>query len=230
MVFFHAFITIGYLFDVELFQTLYKFFLPIQPCIAGTFILISGMSSRFSKSNVKRGLILLGVSLGITLVLYIVMPDEIILFGILHFLSIAILLFAFIKPLLDKIPIIVGILISLILFLLTYNIPADNPFFGIKNIFEIAIPPALTTNKWLFPLGFSYITTSDYFPIFPWLFLFLAGTFLGIWAKAGKYPQWMNKSHVPFLSWLGKHSLIIYIAHQPIIYGVTWLIFKIIGK
>ena len=35
---------------------------------------------------------------------------------------------------------------------------------------------------------------------------------------------------IPVFPWLGRHSLVIYIAHQPVLYGAVWLAAKILGK
>ena len=79
-------------------------------------------------------------------------------------------------------------------------------------------------NPWLYPLGLGEFEGADYFPLLPWLFCFLAGSFAGVWAKAGKFPGWMYKSRARWLSWLGKHTLVIYVVHQPVIFGLCWLV------
>ena len=35
---------------------------------------------------------------------------------------------------------------------------------------------------------------------------------------------------VPFLSWLGRHALVIYVVHQPVIYGISWLVTMILSS
>ncbi len=93
--------------------------------------------------------------------------------------------------------------------------------------------------------------SSDYFPLIPWFFLFLCGYFIGVlWKQraagvkqspgtmqsaGARQPVGVKQSAagatagkslpVRFLSFLGRHSLLIYMLHQPVIYGVVWLLF-----
>ena len=167
--------------------------------------------------------------MGISLFLYLFMRDEMIWFGILHFLAVSILLFAALRPLLSKVPPLAGIAVCAVLFLLTYHMSHElGSWFGIKGLFTLPLPESLVDIPWLYPLGIGRGTGADYFPLLPWFFCFLAGSFVGVWAKAGRFPGWMYKSRAPWLSWIGKHTLIIYVVHQPVIYvvcgGVMWLI------
>ena len=229
MVFFHGFYMLGWIYDVAFGRTLFQFFRPVQPLFAGLFIFICGISCYLSHSNARRGLILAGISVGISLFLYLFMRDEMIWFGILHFLAVSILLFAALRPLLSKVPPLAGIAVCAVLFLLTYHMSHElGSWFGIKGLFTLPLPESLVDIPWLYPLGIGRGTGADYFPLLPWFFCFLAGSFVGVWAKAGRFPGWMYKSRAPWLSWIGKHTLIIYVVHQPVIYvvcgGVMWLI------
>ena len=228
MVIFHAFYTSGWLLDWPLGQELFLFFSPVEPFFAGIFIFICGISCRLSHSNVRRGGLLLLVAVGISVFLWLFMREEMIWFGILHFLAVAILLFALARPLLDRIPPLAGILACAVLYLLTRWVPAyQGGVFGIPGLFSFPVPAALQDCWWLYPLGLSDFSSSDYFPILPWIFCFLAGSFAGVWAKAGRFPAWMYIRRVPFLSWLGKHTLLIYVLHQPVIYGLFLGIYTI---
>ena len=68
------------------------------------------------------------------------------------------------------------------------------------------------------PVDWFYST--DYFALLPWLFLFWAGYYLhnGVWAA----DAWnrLRRSVCPALGWMGRHSLLLYLLHQPVIYGV----------
>lgn len=229
MVFFHGFYMLGWVYNVAFGRTFFIFFRPVQPFFAGLFIFICGISCYLSHSNVRRGLILAGISVGISLFLYLFMRDQMIWFGILHFLAASILLFAALRPFLSKIPPLVGIAVCAVLFLLTWHMPEEaGSWFGIKGVFALHLPESLVRTPWLYPLGIGTLPSADYFPILPWFFCFLSGSFVGVWAKAGKFPQWMYKSRAPWLSWIGKHTLVIYVVHQPVIFvlcaGVMWLI------
>ena len=56
--------------------------------------------------------------------------------------------------------------------------------------------------------------SSDYFPIFPWFFLYLTGLFAGRMILSR--PPAILERRVPGLSWVGRHSLLIYLLHQPV--------------
>ena len=230
MIFYHAFFSMAFLFSSNSGLKLLSFFMPLEPYFAGIFILISGISSQLSHSNLKRGLILFLVANLITLITSIFLPDIKILFGILHMLSINIILFGISKPFFDLIPTIPGLLLSAIFYIFTMNI--GKGYLGLSNILTISIPNTLYKTEYLFPIGIisSNFFSSDYFPLFPWIFLFLFGTFLGRYAKRGLFPSFMYKRRCRFLSFLGTHSLIIYIVHQPIIYIIFWVFGLIFQK
>ncbi|MDD2361873.1 MAG: heparan-alpha-glucosaminide N-acetyltransferase [Oscillospiraceae bacterium] len=228
MVAYHAFYTAGYLFDMEWGKILFQFFMPVEPFFAGMFIFISGISCRLSHSNLKRGLLLLAVAVMITVLLGVFMPDEIIAFGILHFLAVSILIFTLIRPVLDRIHPALGLLICGILLLITWWVPEhQGGLIGIKGLLTWQIPES-AKHPWLYPLGLGTMKSSDYFPLLPWIFCFLGGSFFGVWAAKRQLPDWMNKQRIPLLSKAGRYSLLIYILHQPVIYTVCYIIMRII--
>ena len=230
MVIFHAFYVIGWLYDIEWGRDLFLFFKPVEPFFAGLFIFICGISCRLSHSNVRRGLQLVGAAALISVTMYLVMPQEMIWFGILHFMAVAILLFAALRPLLDKVPPLAGIAACTVLFVLTWGIPQfHGGVFGIKGILDTPVPASLVAKPWLDPLGLGDGTGSDYFPLLPWIFCFLCGSFIGVWAKEKRFPKWMYKSRAPWLSWIGKHTLIIYVVHQPVAYALCWVAVRFAG-
>ena len=97
--------------------------------------------------------------------------------------------------------------------------PAElGSWFGIPGVFSLSLPENLVDISWLYPLGIGRGVGADYFPLLPWFFCFLAGSFVGVWAEAGRFPGWMYKSRLPWLPWIGKHTLVIYVAHQPVLF------------
>ena len=95
-----------------------------QLSICGAFILVSGACCAYSRNNLKRGLKLLGLGMFFTLVTVLVLPQQRILFGLLHFLGTAVLLSIPLKPLLERIPPWAGLAGGLLLFWLTYSLPS----------------------------------------------------------------------------------------------------------
>lgn len=195
------------------------------PLLGGTFVLLSGMSTRFSRSPVKRGLQVFCWGLVMTAATAIAMPDLIILFGILHLMGLCMIFSGLLRPLLDKIPRKWGVVLFALLYILTIDLP-NGGWLGLKGLFAVQIT---TTNPYLFPFGLLVpgFYSSDYYPLIPWFFLFLVGSYLGTWVKEGKAPQWLYPSRLPWLEWVGRHTLWIYVLHQPILIGLFWLFFQL---
>ena len=195
-----------------------------QQSICWTFILLSGFCFFLGKRHVKNGLMVFGAGALVTLVTLLVMPQNRVVFGVLTCIGSCILLVSATEKILRKIPPIAGICGSFFLFLITKNINAGYVRFG--EMLSFSVPKNwyanYITTYFGFPFGQFYST--DYFSLFPWLFLFLTGVFLwGIFEK----KQWWNLSllqiKIPFLNFLGRHSLLIYLLHQPIIYALQEL-------
>jgi uncharacterized membrane protein len=238
MVIFHALYDIKYIFliNFSIFGIdIFNIFEPLEPVFAGIFILLSGISSRLSHSNLKRGLQLAVVAIlltvGTMIYSYATNDDQSIYFGILHFLSAAIIIFALLKTLLDKIPAYVSLPLWSVLFFVTYNIWQAN-FVGISGLFEFHIPEYIRNTGLLFPIGIYSETfkSADNFPLLPWIFIFLIGTVLGVYVKQRRLPEKFYTTKMPFFAFAGRYTLLIYIIHQPIVYGIIFLIFNIILK
>ena len=75
-------------------------------------------------------------------------------------------------------------------------------------------------------LGFrnAHYASSDYFPMVPFFFLYLFGVWMGKKIVAGKFPDWFYKINIPGMDAVGRKSIWIYLIHQPVIYGIVWLI------
>ena len=123
----------------------------------------------------------------------------------------------------NKIPSVLGLILSFVLWLATKKLYMREIAFFFK------MPDFFYNTNFFFPLGMynASFYSSDYFPFFPWIFVFLFGTYIGKFIKEHNMPSFMYKTHSKALSYLGKHALVIYVAHQPILYGVLWLIFTI---
>jgi len=196
-----------------------------QPFVAGIFIFISGIVCRYSRSNLKRGLIALALGLGITAFTLYFMPDQAIYFGILHFLGSSMILFAVFRQTLDKVSPGLGLLICLILFALTLGIRWG--FVGIPGLWALYFPASWEQIGWLIPFGFA-ATGVDHFPLLPWLFLFLAGSYLGVAFISRDMPYFFYRNRSLFFASVGRRAIIIYVLHQPIVFGVLYCISLIV--
>ena len=189
-----------------------------------TFILISGISIYFSRHGYRRGLIVLLGGAAITVLTLIFLPSEIIWFGILHFLGFAILVtFALRKVFLRIVP-TVGAGISLPLFALLYGLP--DGYIGFFGARIANLPAALYTSPWLaaFGLPSKGFYSADYFPILPWIFLYFCGFFLWrIIMEKGWDSFFLRR--IPVFDRIGRYCFVIYMLHQPLIFGVCYIIF-----
>ncbi|SDN16364.1 heparan-alpha-glucosaminide N-acetyltransferase [Acetanaerobacterium elongatum] len=223
MVVYHTFFDLVYIFglNIPLFNSGILNFL--QQFFAGVFIVISGVACRYARSNLKRGAMCFGIGMLLTVGTLIFMPSELILFGILHFLGIAMMLYGLLHKVLDKLAPLPGMLASAALFAATYRVMSG-------YLLWFRLPEAIYNIKILFPLGFPApdFYSADYFPLLPWLFLFFAGAYLGVYFKENKMPAFCYKTHLRPLAFVGRHTLLIYVLHQPIVYGVLMLIFYLI--
>lgn len=190
-----------------------------QLFICGTFLLLAGLCIHFTRHLTRHILILTACATVITVVTAFTGQQTLIVFGILHCMTLCFFFFILLCPIIRHIPTAVGLLICTILFVLTYHIPQH--YIGISP-FIIELPNEWYVSYWLSILGFLSpdFRSADYFPIFPYLFLFLAGYFLG----RLPFPKWMQDTQIKPLTWLGQHSLIVYLLHQPILYILMiWL-------
>ena len=190
-----------WLFTNPVFDTLHYLF-------AGLFIMLAGVSSRFSRSNWKRGFLTLAMAALVTLATVLIGED--IWFGILHFMATAMLFYALTGKLWEKLPAWVIPVLSVAGTILTAPLVNGVP----------------TETPGLFMFGFCTpsFESADYFPLLPWIFVFLFGTWLGYYIKERRFPAWFYETKVPFLAAAGRHTLIIFLLHQPILYGIVQLI------
>ncbi len=223
MVFDHALFTYGYIFSNKFSQDLFDFFSHISPAFAAAFVLLCGISCMLSRNNLLRGLKISAAALVMTFGSLIIMPDIPIIFGILHLLGLCVLLYHFTGKFTDKLPAPVGIALCALLFVLTYNIGSG--YLGIGSL-RINIPYEVYESNHLMILGLvsPYKGYSDYFPFLPWIFAFYAGIYIGKYAKEGKFPKWTYRSRIPFLSLLGKNAFFVYLIHQPLAWGVFYIL------
>lgn len=199
-----------------------------QSYIRWSFILLSGFSWSLGRSKIKRGVTVLLASAIITLFSYFTMPDSMIKYGILTLIGSSMLLTVPADMIFKKVQPFVGLALSFAFFMFTVN--AEIGTFGFGKLFSVELPRYLYANELTAYLGFppEHFRSSDYAPIVPWLFLFFAGYFIyGIFKKYDLLKHLSCVSLKP-LEFIGRHSLIIYMIHQPLIYGVLYLIFCLI--
>lgn len=196
-----------------------------QQCICWTFIFISGFCYSFGSKKGKRGVQVFLLGFLVSVCTWIVMPDNCVSFGILTLIGSCMLLMIPMERLLEKINPIKGTVFSLMLFVLTRNV--NQGYLGFETWNIIKLPDSWYRNLITTYFGFpkSGFSSTDYFSLFPWIFLFITGYFLNNLFRKYALLKYLEPHRSSMLEWLGQHSLQIYIFHQPIIYCVFMLLF-----
>jgi len=213
MILFHAAFDMWYLgvLDIQVQSGPWKI---LAVCTASLFLLIVGLSLSISSARarktlhrrefilkyLRRGVGIMGLGLLLTLVTMAMVPTEPILFGILHLIGLSVML----APLYVRYTwanFVAGLAVIAV-------------GWGIRGFYG----PIWLIWLGVHPQGFASL---DYTPIFPWLGVVL----LGVWLGHLLYPGGMRRATLPvpdmpareIMCFAGRHSLVIYLIHQPIL-------------
>ena len=189
--------------------------------IAGSFLFLAGVSLYLAHGQdirwqaFLRRLLVIGAAAGlITIGTYFAMPDRFVYFGILHSIAAcSVIGLAFLR---------LPVAVTLVAAALALSAPA---LFR-ADVFN---QPAL---YWL-GLSTAARRAVDFVPVLPWLAPCLLGIGLtklavraGLLDQAGAVPP---GPAIRALAWLGRHSLPIYLMHQPLLIAVIWAFTKLKG-
>ena len=200
MVIFHLVFDLAYYYNWPL-DYLNGFWLYWQQLCASLFILVSGMTAQFKPRRLSDFNCILVAALLISGCTYFLNSANYIRFGILHFLYVSNVLHVL---LLRHIRVIYKIFIVIIIYLIApvlYGVDVEHSWFIAFNIL---------------PQGF---VSLDHYPLLPWLGLFLLGTILSECTSIVH----INIPRFRGVTWLSKHSLAIYLLHQPLLLLVLLL-------
>lgn len=177
---------------------------------AGAFIFLAGVSCRLSHSNLARGVKCFAVAMAMTVVTSLPIINSPIRFGVLHLLGFSMIFFALTGRAWDAIP------RKLMPFVYIALIVGSNLLIKYVDVGGAA--------RYLFMFGWKYrgFYSADYFSIFPWFFVFLLGTWFGLYVRDRLLPEWFYTFTCPVFPEIGRRSLLIYIVHQPILYGLIY--------
>ena len=129
------------------------------------------------------------------------------------------------EQVLKKIKSEIGITGSLFLFVIFRNV--NNGYLGVSEILVLKLPKVLYSNYITTYMGFptdSFFST-DYFSLLPWLFLFITGYYVyGYLKHKESLESFLNvNTRIPFVGKMGRKSLLIYMCHQPVVYGILMM-------
>ena len=202
----------GYTAPDMIFETGWKLF---ARAIATSFLFLVGVSLFLAheqglrlKPFLRRLAMVVAAAAGISLVTYIAVPSGFIFFGILHQIALASVL----GLLFLRLP--VALTLAMVILI------ATAPYFARNAIFDY---PAL----WWVGLSTINPPSNDYVPLFPWFAAILVGIASARLAKAAglfsriadrRMPEWTQP-----LQFAGRHSLAVYLIHQPVLIACLWL-------
>ena len=185
------------------------------------FVVLSGCCATLGSRSFRRGLLVFACGMLITLVTWgmyrlgLAGEDVVCRFGVLHLLGVCMMLY----PLEKRLPTAAVLAQAAVMIVCGYLIRST-----------------VVQTKLLFPLGLVYpgFTSSDYFPLLPQLGWFLLGVCAGRRFYAEKRTRLPGRAQqlppVRFFCWCGRQSLLIYLLHQPVLYGVIELLAMLRGQ
>jgi len=186
---------------------------------AALFLLLAGVSLVLSFSTpqarrqgfskvARRGGKIFSLGLLITIVTWFAVGRQLVLFGILHLIGLGIMLA---YPFLGR----------------RYTALVGGVAAALGGIWAGRV---ILPWPWLVWLGFRYpgFASVDYTPILPWFSFILFGVFIGESLFREGMPlfrrgDWGRTPAVRGLTMLGRHSLLIYLGHQPLFWAGFWL-------
>ena len=191
--------------------------------ISWTFLFVAGCMCPLSRSNLRRGLQYGAVALAIWVVTSLFRFDTPISFGIIYCMA-ACTLVAWALGRLGVLPRgYVAAAVLLVAFLALRGMPGGEV--GLGSL-RVELPDALYSTEWLSWLGLPGpgFSSGDYYPLLPYLLVYLAGAAAGSrWAREG-YPVWARAARLRPLSFVDRHALVVYVLHQPVLLAVCALL------
>jgi uncharacterized membrane protein len=180
--------------------------------IASTFLFLAGFSlvlAHYPKLRgqafLRRFAVILGAALAISAATWWFTPDGWIFFGILHAMALG----SLIGLIFLRLPVIVTLMAAVAAMLL--------PGLYRSSTFD-------TPWLWFAGLSEQLPRSNDYVPLFPWIGALLTG--IAVARLLVDYGLLQRLSHLPdgpaWLRWGGRHSLIVYLLHQPVLIALVF--------
>lgn len=242
--------TIGDLYDIYhqdfvAFQHSYWFYEVGRPLVLVVFLSVSGASSRFSRNSLKRGFRMVLFAIAATALSIFVdsfAGTGLLLFNVIHVVALSTVVYALLERLavrLKWIPdpnadasredgdetryrphLFPGLLIMigmLAIFASTFIQPVLPPYSSNPFLIMVGTPA-------------KGVHLLDRMPLFPWLGFFLSGAAVGhtLYATGQAFTRYDSRFYklTRPIRFMGRHSLWVYFAHQPIILFILFLLNK----
>ncbi|EKD93593.1 MAG: hypothetical protein ACD_28C00111G0003 [uncultured bacterium] len=220
MIIFHAAFDLNF-WGVTTYDLAHGAWLALARFVQMTFMVTTGITlvlstRRVQARNVSYALYprlrhavkILVAAMMVTLITWVLFGEQAVFFGVLHFYAVALLL---------ALP------------LLSFGV--WNILFGSLILLFSKFFPISFDGLWAIPLGFysGDFVSLDYFPLFPWFGIFLQGVGFASWFYKAHGRRFVLPYSFPmrlhtFLQAIVRHSLFIYLLHQPILLGLTYFL------
>lgn len=209
---------------------------PLQVLFSASFMFLCGISCTFAKSNYKRGIQLLYIGIIMSIALDVVSLfhpafEVHIFFGIIQSLAIAILFYALVDHFFPSfIADIVATLTLSLLFAASFGWSVNGSAINLNSIPK-PTPVVMSEHFFELLLGFAELGDDYFSPVLCSMVVFLG-------AAVGKTLYKDKKSVLPAnsptkwatpITWLGRHSLVVYCLHEPASYLFLWVIMSFGG-
>lgn len=225
MVVYHALFDCVYVFGLfSVSEAAMQAVLVVRDIGCMLFVALAGICEHFGKKQTARSLLLLILGILLSVFSHLFMPQQPVVFGVLSFMGVAGLFAQLVKKLpIPKNPLPIAAILF-ICFLMTFQ--AAYGKVGIAPFTIGYFPQSLYANMLTGILGFppADFVSSDYFPLIPWLFLYFAGYYLWTFLQKREKVRHLFALDCRPLSFIGRYSLWFYLAHQPILFGILYLI------
>lgn len=198
--------------------------------VALTFLFVFGMSAHIKYQRLLqkklpffqiyaqffRRAVVIALSAGIvSFVSWSFLPDHWIRMGVIHFFALATLLMPLVLESRRKL-LLAGVLV-----------------FGLWLSLRV-IDLSAVTSYWLLPLGVypSTYATLDHWPLIPFLLVPIAGALFASWYVPNR-SEWISRTVAAYrltapIVWIGRHSLLAYLLHVPLLAVMTWLLYRLV--
>lgn len=220
MIGFHTAYDLAYLYQIDMawfttgpFQELWRI------SISWVFLALAGWMTIHSRSNMRRGGQYACVAFLVWVVTAIADVDTPISFGIIYCMAACTLGYA----VLERTALIrssgpgactAASAMCVALFLISYRVPHVR--YEVQGLAWLGFPHE----------GFA---SGDYYPLIPFGFLYLASALAArAWRQSSKgaYPTWLQRIHCAPLESIGRHALLLYVVHQPLVLALLRFAFR----